>query len=81
LRADVNVIDFNRLRLHKPELVHDMPAGGRRFVQRADGYEATLWPEFLFSSVESTPVRYPDVSCDLAEHRWIEGESLRWETK
>ncbi len=42
LRADVNLIDFDRLRLHKPELVHDMPAGGRRFVQRVDGYEATL---------------------------------------
>jgi N-acyl-D-amino-acid deacylase len=42
LRADVNLIDFDVLRLHKPELVHDMPAGGRRFVQRVDGYEATL---------------------------------------
>jgi N-acyl-D-aspartate/D-glutamate deacylase len=42
LRADVNVIDFARLRLHKPELVRDMPAGGRRFVQKVDGYEATL---------------------------------------
>jgi N-acyl-D-amino-acid deacylase len=42
MRADVNLIDFDRLRLHKPELVHDMPAGGRRFVQRADGYEATI---------------------------------------
>jgi N-acyl-D-aspartate/D-glutamate deacylase len=42
LRADVNLIDFERLRLHKPELVNDMPAGGRRFVQRVDGYEATL---------------------------------------
>jgi len=42
VRADVNLIDFNRLRLHKPELVHDMPAKGRRFVQRVDGYEATL---------------------------------------
>ena len=42
MRADVNIIDFDRLRLHKPELVHDMPAGGRRFVQRADGYEATI---------------------------------------
>jgi N-acyl-D-aspartate/D-glutamate deacylase len=42
LRADVNIIDFDRLRLHKPELVHDMPAGGRRFVQRVDGYKATL---------------------------------------
>jgi len=42
LRADVNLIDFDRLRLYQPELVHDMPAGGRRFVQRVDGYQATL---------------------------------------
>ncbi len=42
LRADVNLIDFDRLRLHQPELVHDMPAGGRRFIQRVDGYEATF---------------------------------------
>ena len=42
LRADVNLIDFDALRLHKPELVHDMPANGRRFVQRVEGYEATL---------------------------------------
>jgi N-acyl-D-aspartate/D-glutamate deacylase len=42
LRADVNLIDFEGLRLHMPELVHDMPAAGRRFVQRVDGYEATL---------------------------------------
>jgi len=42
LRADINLIDFDRLRLYQPELVHDMPAGGRRFVQRVDGYEATL---------------------------------------
>jgi N-acyl-D-aspartate/D-glutamate deacylase len=42
LRADVNLIDFEALKLHKPELVHDMPAGGRRFVQRVDGYQATI---------------------------------------
>jgi N-acyl-D-aspartate/D-glutamate deacylase len=42
LRADVNLIDYDGLRLHMPELVHDMPAGGRRFVQRVDGYVATL---------------------------------------
>jgi len=42
LRADVNLIDFDRLQVQKPELVHDMPAGGRRFVQRVTGYEATL---------------------------------------
>jgi N-acyl-D-amino-acid deacylase len=37
LRADLNLIDFDSLRLHKPELVHDMPANGRRFVQRVEG--------------------------------------------
>jgi N-acyl-D-amino-acid deacylase len=42
MRADVNLIDFDRLRLYQPELVNDLPAGGRRFVQRVDGYEATL---------------------------------------
>jgi N-acyl-D-aspartate/D-glutamate deacylase len=33
---------FDRLQLHQPEVVHDMPAGRRRLVQRADGYRATL---------------------------------------
>jgi len=42
LRADVNLIDFDRLRLHPPEIVGDLPAGGRRLVQRVDGYVATL---------------------------------------
>jgi N-acyl-D-aspartate/D-glutamate deacylase len=42
LRADVNLIDYDRLQVQKPELVHDMPAGGRRFVQRVEGYEATI---------------------------------------
>jgi N-acyl-D-aspartate/D-glutamate deacylase len=42
LRADINVIDFDALKLHKPELVHDMPANGRRFIQRVEGYEVTL---------------------------------------
>lgn len=42
LLADLNVIDFDRLRLHRPEAVHDLPAGGRRLVQRADGYRYTI---------------------------------------
>jgi N-acyl-D-aspartate/D-glutamate deacylase len=42
LRADVNLIDFDRLQVHKPEIVHDMPANGRRFIQRVDGYRMTL---------------------------------------
>ena len=42
MRADVNVIDFNGLQVRKPEIVHDMPANGRRFIQRVNGYEATI---------------------------------------
>jgi len=42
LRADINVIDFAGLRLGPPEIVADMPSGGRRLVQRVRGYEATL---------------------------------------
>ncbi len=41
-RADLNIIDLDRLRLHAPEIRRDLPAGGRRLVQRADGYTATL---------------------------------------
>jgi N-acyl-D-aspartate/D-glutamate deacylase len=41
-RADVNVIDFDRLRVHQPELAYDLPAGGRRLLQRADGYRHTI---------------------------------------
>lgn len=41
-KADINIIDPNALALHRPEFVHDLPAGGRRLVQRADGYVATI---------------------------------------
>jgi N-acyl-D-aspartate/D-glutamate deacylase len=41
-KADVNVIDFAALRPHHPEMAYDLPAGGRRLVQRVDGYEMTL---------------------------------------
>jgi len=42
MKADVNLIEFDRLRLHPPEMVFDLPANGRRFVQRADGYKFTV---------------------------------------
>ncbi|MBL9024324.1 MAG: amidohydrolase family protein [Myxococcales bacterium] len=41
-RADLNVIDLERLALPAPRLVHDLPAGGRRLLQDADGYRATI---------------------------------------
>jgi N-acyl-D-aspartate/D-glutamate deacylase len=40
--ADVNVIDFDGLSLSAPRMVHDLPAGGKRLVQSATGYAATI---------------------------------------
>jgi N-acyl-D-aspartate/D-glutamate deacylase len=40
--ADVNVIDYDKLQLGRPEVVYDLPAGGRRLLQRATGYEYTI---------------------------------------
>ena len=42
LIADINIIDFDSLRLHRPEAIFDLPAGGRRLVQRPEGYEMTI---------------------------------------
>jgi len=41
-KADLNVLDPRRLMLHAPEVARDLPNGGRRLVQRAEGYEATI---------------------------------------
>ncbi len=41
-KADLNVIDAQGLRLHRPIVVHDLPAGGRRLDQSAEGYVATI---------------------------------------
>lgn len=41
-RADLNVIDFDRLRAEPPAIVHDLPSGGRRLMQRAVGYRHTF---------------------------------------
>jgi N-acyl-D-aspartate/D-glutamate deacylase len=41
-RADLNVIDLDKLRLRPPRVTFDLPSGGRRLVQDADGYDATV---------------------------------------
>ena len=41
-RADLNLIDWQALQLRPPEILFDLPAGGKRLVQRVDGYRATL---------------------------------------
>ena len=42
LKADINVIDYDRLQLQPPKVVYDLPSGGRRLIQKTDGYVATL---------------------------------------
>ena len=41
-KADLNIIDYDRLCLKSPETIADLPAGGRRLLQRANGYVATI---------------------------------------
>jgi N-acyl-D-amino-acid deacylase len=41
-KADLNVIDLDRLVLHRPEMHYDLPGGARRLLQVADGYRATI---------------------------------------
>jgi len=41
-KADINIIDFDALTLKRPEVVYDLPAGGRRLIQRAVGYRHTF---------------------------------------
>lgn len=42
MRADVNLIDLDRLSLHYPERVEDLPGGAGRLIQRSDGYVETM---------------------------------------
>jgi N-acyl-D-amino-acid deacylase len=41
-KADLNLVDLENLNLRLPEMVHDLPAGARRLIQRADGWKATI---------------------------------------
>jgi N-acyl-D-amino-acid deacylase len=58
LVGDVNLIDLDGLQLRRPEMVDDLPGGARRFVQRADGYVATVKNgEVTFEHGEDTGAR------------------------
>jgi N-acyl-D-amino-acid deacylase len=54
-KADLNIIDLDRLTLRAPVMVRDLPAGGRRLVQKAEGYGATIVAgEVVFADGEAT---------------------------
>ena len=42
MKADINILDYDNLRLRSPEIVYDLPAGGKRLIQRTDGFDATV---------------------------------------
>ena len=55
MKADINLIDFDALRLHIPKIVNDLPAGGKRLIQKVDGYVATIaHGQPIFENGEST---------------------------
>jgi N-acyl-D-aspartate/D-glutamate deacylase len=57
-KADLNVIDSGALRLHRPVVAYDLPAGGRRLDQGADGYVATIVSgEIIAENGEPTDAR------------------------
>lgn len=57
-KADLNVIDFDRLRLELPEMVHDLPGNASRLIQKAHGYTATLVSgQVTFRNGEETGAR------------------------
>ena len=58
MRADLNLIDLDGLRLHAPEMVFDLPAAGRRLIQKVEGYEATIVKgQVTFEKGEPTGLR------------------------
>ena len=57
-KADLNLVDLDALRLHAPEMVFDLPASGRRLIQKVDGYRATVVSgEVTFENGEPTGTR------------------------
>ena len=64
-RADLNVIDLESLSIAPPEMVFDLPAGGRRLIQRASGYAATI--------CAGVPVRIDDEPTGETPGRLIRG--------
>jgi hypothetical protein len=65
-QSDLNVIDHAALRLHKPVITHDLPAGGRRQDQTANGYVATI--------VSGQVIAEHDVPNDARPDRLVRGE-------
>ncbi len=58
-KADLNVIDFDKLQLRPPNLINDLPAGGKRLMQKADGYVATVCSGVVIAENGELTGQYP----------------------
>ena len=74
--ADLNVIDLDNIKLNKPWVANDLPAGGKRLLQTAEGYRATIKSGVLTFNdgqfVGATPggvIRGPRPAQTIASHR------------
>jgi N-acyl-D-aspartate/D-glutamate deacylase len=65
-KADINVIDYDRLHIAAPEVIYDLPGGGKRLIQRTEGYVATL--------VSGVPVYLDGVATGALPGRLVRGE-------
>lgn len=59
LKANLNVIDMEKLRLHAPHMVQDLPAGGQRLLQEASGYCAVIVAGEVVLENDRLTGRYP----------------------
>src|SRR4030081_2992983 len=58
-KADINVMDYDRLHLHPPKVHYDLPVGGRRLLQQVDGYDATILSGVVTPRGGSAPGAHP----------------------
>ena len=75
-KADINLIDYEKLRISPPTMAFDLPAGGRRLIQKAEGYRATIVSGVVTfedgkptGAMPGTVVRAGDIKKDVAHAR------------
>jgi len=68
-RADINIIDIDKVEERQPQIVNDFPGGAPRFIQRAVGYQATLCNgQVILRDDEHTGTRSGQVLKNPAAH-------------
>lgn len=75
-KADINVIDMDALTLHPARMAYDLPVGGRRLIQGASGYAATIVSGTVTAATASTPEPGPGGWCAAHADQTQKGHEL-----